>query len=127
MCELAAASLAGVEVTRVEAEVPGEGRTIETLEHLLATWPQHRFALVIGSDILPEKSKWKDFDRIEKLAEVIVVPRAGFPSPQAPGPTLPEVSSTEIRERLTRGEDVSALVPRCVLAYVRERGLYLAP
>ena len=125
MCELAAARFdKGVEVSRVEAEAPGTGRTIETLEHLLRQHPEHQFALVIGSDILPERAKWKDFDRIEKLAEVFVVPRAGFPSTQAPGPQLPQVSSTEVRERLARGEDVSALVPREVLAYVAERGLY---
>jgi len=35
------------------------------------------------------------------------------------------VSSTEVRERLQRGEDVSALVPTRVLAYVKEHGLYV--
>lgn len=127
MCELAASRFAGgVEVSRVEAEAPGSGRTIETLEYLLAQRPGDRFALVIGSDILPERSKWKDFDRIERLAEVIVVPRAGFAAPGVEGPALPEVSSTEVRERLARGEDASALVPREVLAYVRAKGLYRA-
>ena len=29
-----------------------------------------------------------------------------------------------MREKLGRGEDVSALVPRKVLDYIRERGLY---
>ena len=125
MCELAAASFAsGVEVSRVEAEAPGAGRTIETLEYLMQQHPDDQFALVIGSDILPERAKWKDFDRIEKLAEVIVVPRAGFPSPLAPGPQLPPVSSTEVREKLARGEDVSALVPREVLEYAAQHGLY---
>lgn len=128
MCELAAARFAGgVEVTTVEAEAPGSGRTVETLEYLIGRHPEHRFALVIGTDILPERSKWKDFDRIERLADVIVVPRAGFPSPEGRGPALPEVSSTEVREKLARGEDVSALVPREVLAYVREQGLYRSP
>jgi nicotinate-nucleotide adenylyltransferase len=37
---------------------------------------------------------------------------------------LPAISSTQIRERLGRGEDVSGLVPRKVLEYVKERGLY---
>jgi nicotinate-nucleotide adenylyltransferase len=125
MCELAAARLAGgVEVTRAEAEALGTGRTVETLDYLIPKHPEHGFALVIGSDILPERSKWKDFDRIEALAEVIVVPRAGFPAPEARGPELPLVSSTEVRERLARGEDVSALVPREVLRYVVEHGLY---
>jgi len=54
---------------------------------------------------------------------VIVVGRAGEAS-FADGPALPDVSSTEVRERLRRGEDVSALVPTRVLEYIRERGLY---
>jgi nicotinate-nucleotide adenylyltransferase len=127
MCELAASRLSGVEVSRVEAEVPGTGRTIETLDFLIGQHPEHAFALVIGTDILPERKKWKDFDRIEKLAEVIIVPRAGFPAPGVAGPMLPEVSSTEIRERLARGVDVSALVPREVLEYVGQQGLYRSP
>ena len=125
MCELAAQRFGGqVEVTRVEQEVPGKGRTVDTLEHLIARYPEHQFQLVIGTDILPERSKWKNFDRIQKLVEVVVVARAGFPSPEARGPTLPEVSSSEIRERLARGEDVSELVPREVLGYIAERRLY---
>jgi len=126
MCERAAARFGGfIEVNRAEAEAPGLGRTIETLEHLLHRYPEHRFALVIGSDILPERSKWKDFRRIEQLAEIIVVPRAGFPSAEAPGPALPQISSTDVREKLSRGEDVSSLVPREVLEYVAEHRLYV--
>ena len=128
MCELAAARFAGgVEVSRAEAEAPGSGRTIETLEFLLQRHPEHCFSLVIGTDILPERCKWTAFDRIEQLAAIIVVPRAGFPDPEGRGPALPEVSSTEVREKLARGEDVSALVPREVLAYVKEKGLYREP
>jgi nicotinate-nucleotide adenylyltransferase len=125
MCELAAARFAGgVEVTRIEEQAPPGSKTVDVLELLLARHPEDRFSLVIGSDILPERSKWKDFERLEQMAEVIVVPRAGYPSPLAPGPALPEVSSTEVRERLGRGADVSAQVPREVLGYVSERGLY---
>jgi nicotinate-nucleotide adenylyltransferase len=124
MCELAAARFAGgVEVCDVEREVPG-GRTVDTLERLVARYPEHRFLLIIGSDILSETSKWRAFDRVEQLAELVVVARAGYPSPRAAGPALPEVSSTVIRERLARGEDASALSPREVLAYAASRGLY---
>ena len=37
---------------------------------------------------------------------------------------MPSVSSTEIRARLRAGEAVDSLVPRIVLDYIRERGLY---
>lgn len=128
MCERAAARFAGgLEVTRIEELAPAGSKTVDVLELLMARYPEHRFSLVIGSDILPERSKWKDFDRIERMVEVIVVPRAGYPSPLAQGPALPEVSSTEVRERLARGEDVSAHVPREVLSYIRDRGLYRSP
>lgn len=125
MCELAASRFAGgIEVSRAEAEAPGTGRTIETLEYLLGKHPEHAFSLVIGSDILPERTKWKSFDRIEQLARVIVVSRSGFPAPEATGPALPEVSSSEVRDRLTKGLDVSALLPREVAEYALERRLY---
>jgi nicotinate-nucleotide adenylyltransferase len=125
MCELAAARFSGgVEVSRVEQEAPEGSRTVDVLELLIARHPEHRFALVIGTDILPETPKWKRFDRIEQLVDVIVVNRAGFPSPRAGGPALPEVSSSEIRERLAKGQDVSELVPREVLEHIGQRGLY---
>lgn len=125
MCELIAKDASGwLKVSDVEREVPGEGRTVDTLDHLVAKHPGWRFTLVIGSDILKDLPHWKDFDRIERLARVLVLHRAGFPSPRAVGPPLAEVSSTDIRQRLLAGELPVGLVPRAVLAYVREQGLY---
>jgi len=34
------------------------------------------------------------------------------------------ISSTEIRERLGRGESVEGLTPESVVAYIKEKGLY---
>lgn len=108
----------------VERDVRGEGRTVDTLEHLRRVRPECDFTLVIGSDILADLPKWKAFDRIQTLAEVLVLYRAGYPAPEAVGPPLAEVSSTAIREAFARGERPSALVPRRVLAYAEAHGLY---
>jgi nicotinate-nucleotide adenylyltransferase len=125
MCQLMAEDTAGwMKVSDVERDVPGEGRTVDTLEHLKLLHPKYAFTLVIGSDILPDLPKWKDFDRIQKLAKVLVLHRSGNPAPQTFGPPLAKVSSTEIRERMSRGEEPVDLVPRAVLAYAREHGLY---
>jgi nicotinate-nucleotide adenylyltransferase len=129
MCELAARAVRGVAVCGAERELAGDplvGRTARTLEHLTAKHPDHEFTLVVGADILPETGKWWRWDRVQELARVVVVGREGFP-PVAGAPSLPAVSSTEIRDRISRGEDVSGLLPAKVLAYVRERGLYRAP
>ena len=115
----------GVHVTSVESEVPGKGYTVDTLEHLRRRYPSYEFRLVVGSDILEQKDAWRDFDRVEKLAPLIVIARAGHPHPRATAtPAMPEVSSTEVRRRLAAGEEVSHLVPRPVLDYIRATGLY---
>ncbi len=127
MCRLAAAALRGVRVCRAEAELaedPLVGRTARTLEHLREKHPSRRFALVVGSDVLAETDNWYRWDRVKELARIIVVGRQGHPEGARGGPLLPAISSTEIRERLARGEDVASLVPAPVAAYIREKGLY---
>jgi nicotinate-nucleotide adenylyltransferase len=126
MCELAARALRGVAACGAEAELrddPLVGKTARTLEHLHAKHPGHDFALVVGADILPETDKWWRWDRVKELARIVVVGREGFP-PVPGAPSLPAISSTEIRARIARGEDVSGLVPRKVREYLDEKGLY---
>lgn len=127
MCELAASSLRGVHVCGAEAELADDplcGMTARTLEHLRRKHPDRSFALVVGTDILPETGKWYRWDRVQELCRIVVVGRQGHEAGAEGRPLLPAVSSTEVRERLLRGEDVSRLVPRRVLEHVRSRGLY---
>lgn len=126
MCRLAVAPLRDVEVSTAEAELAGDplaGKTARTLEYLTSRFPQHRFALVVGTDILAETAKWYRFDRVLELARLIVVRRPGHAGAEG-APLLPEISSTLVRERLQRGEDLSSLVPTEVLRYIQENGLY---
>jgi nicotinate-nucleotide adenylyltransferase len=127
LCQLAARSLRGVHVCGAEAELaddPLVGKTARTLEHLRAKHPAHRFALIVGTDVLPETASWYRWDLVKEQARIVVVGRQGHPAGAEGRPLLPAVSSTEIRERLSRGQDVSQLVPRKVVEYIRERGLY---
>jgi nicotinate-nucleotide adenylyltransferase len=125
MCERLCADTSGwLRVSQVEAEVPGDGRTVDTLEYLHRHSPEHQWVLVIGSDILADLPHWKDFPRVEALAQVLVLHRAGYPSPRAFGPPLAQVSSTEVRERLAQGEHPHHLVPRAVLDYALSHRLF---
>lgn len=124
MCELMAADCGPwLGVSRAEADVGGEGRTIELLEWLVPRHPDTRFEFVIGSDILGDLPKWKAWDRIQRLVEVVVIFRAGYPDVRALGPPMAEISSTEIRRALAAGERPAALVPRRVLDFIEQRGL----
>jgi nicotinate-nucleotide adenylyltransferase len=132
MCALAFAGTPQVEVSRVEQELGGESRTLRTLEHLTATRPEWRLRLIVGADILKEVPRWHGFDGIERLAPLIVLGRAGVDTtgPWQAGPSLlPEVSSTKVRASIAAGrwEEVGRVVPRTVLAHIRDRGLYAAP
>lgn len=135
LCRALASHLTGVEVTEVERDVPGDGRTIDTIDHLRRLHPEHEWRLVVGTDILTESHKWKEFDRLVTLAPLLVLARGGYEThPALPAGSawlgevpMPRVSSTEVRERLRTGRDASALVAARVLDEVRARGLYRDP
>jgi len=125
MCELAIAQVRGAHVCRAEEALRDDplcGRTARTLEHLVERHPGRRFALLVGADILPETPRWYRWDRVKELARVVVVGRQGYPG--GVSPALPAISSTEIRDRLARGEPVDGLLPSRVLEYLRSHGLY---
>ena len=116
-------------VEEIEGERDGTSYTIDTVEALRARHPDARFSLVVGTDILVERPKWKEFDRLLTLVELVVVRRAGIAGaekddPTNPTPLFPDVSSTEVRARLARGERVDGLLPQGVVEIVGARRLY---
>jgi nicotinate-nucleotide adenylyltransferase len=124
MCKRATAVFGGrVTVSRIEEELGGDSsRTLDTLEALASRWPGVHLRLVIGADILGETDKWHRWDQVVRLAPPLVIGRSGYGS--GAEVTLPPVSSTDIRERLRRGQDVVPLVSRAVMDYIAGRGLY---
>lgn len=136
MCRLAVGWLPRVEVSAVEQELGGESLTLRTLEHLAAAHPGWAMRLLVGADVLADLPKWHRFERVAELAPPIVLGRGGFAplSPgKGPGPrlevtevSLPQVSSTEVREALA-ARDLEAVrwrLPRAVVDHIVERGLY---
>lgn len=126
MCERAMGWLPRTRISRVEEELGGESFTLRTVGHLRESYPGASFRLVIGADVLLDAYRWKEFDRVKDLAPLIVLGRAGTIAPGAPAAILPDVSSTAIRDaiRAGRSADVSHLVPREVMTYVKDHALY---
>lgn len=126
MCELAVSPLdpARVQVCSIETEIDSGGKTLVTLEALIARHPACSFSLLVGADVLEQRDSWYRFDAIERLVEVIAIGRPGYPRPPG-GVELSPISSTQVRERIADGQDVSALVPAAVLRYIEEHRLYV--
>lgn len=122
MCRRAAAALGPrAQVSDVEGRLGGESRTLRTVTALLAEQPRLELSLVVGADLVAELPSWYGAEQLKQLVRFIVVGRAGFAGAD---PAMPAVSSSEVRDRLRRGEPVETLLPRSVLDYVRERKLY---
>jgi nicotinate-nucleotide adenylyltransferase len=87
-------------------------------------------AFLLGADEYASFASWKEPDEVLRLVRVAVGTRPGFTPPRTddrvtffeiePVP----VSSSEVRERLDRGEDVSELVPEAVWELIERGALY---
>lgn len=124
MCDLAFRDLRRVEVSTIESELGATSRTLYTLRALRERNPTWSLRLIVGADILHERERWFGWDEIAAIAPPIVLGRQGFQHPDAPLAVLPDVASRDVRARIERAEDVSALVPRAVIEYAAREGLY---
>lgn len=143
MTSLAANEEGYVKACDIEAQLPGTSYTYRTLEVLKEKHAAAELFFVLGADTVPELRTWKNPQRIFELAQPVTIPRTGY----APKDTeklrgiLPEeqieairdsylsvhpvdISSTMIREMISRGEGFEKLVPKTVAWYILKHKLY---
>ena len=116
---------AQVRVDDIELNMPSPHYTIRTLEALKEREPENRFTLVMGADNLSIIRNWKDYSKILTDYGIAVFPREGYDMAQIKQDLLNEnpaykiqllnaplvtISSTEIREALSNGKDISNLL-----------------
>ena len=127
-------------VATLELERDGPSYTADTLEALQAARPDDELVFILGEDALADLPNWVRPERILELARLAVARRSDMASRaveeaerRLPGLAkrvvwlkmpLVEVSATEIRERVRRGQPIDEMVPPAVEAYIREHGLY---
>ena len=114
-----------MQVSDVEFDMPRPSYTIDTLELLSIRYPDKEFALIIGGDNLRDFHRWKDYQRIAENYRIFVYPRPGidtnginYPNVSRINAPLSSVSSTGIREKIQRGEEISGWVPVAALPLI---------
>lgn len=121
---------AGFESSDAEAQRPGTSYTVESLAALKRAHAKDALFLVIGADQYRELATWKDPLRLPALARLVVMSRPGAPVVKGIVPARRvavrqvELSSTEIRDRIASGLDVSDMVPGPALRLIKRHGLY---
>jgi nicotinate-nucleotide adenylyltransferase len=129
---LAEAAFAGIAEVRLDPYA----RTVDSLR--AGAWDDPLF--LVGADQFAAFLSWTEPDAVLELARLGVATRPGYPletlDAVLEGLRRPErvlffeieptaASSTEVRERVARGEPIDGLVPPAVAALISELDLYL--
>lgn len=137
MVRLAAQGRDGLVASGFEIDLPKPNYTADSLRFMRRRWPDHTFALIIGSDNLAKFHTWKDPEDILEHHELLVYPRQGVKEHLAatiyhghPGvkvvvdaPLLP-MSSTAVRDDIKHWRPVEDRIAPSVLSYIRQHRLY---
>ncbi len=130
----------------MEVRRAGTTYTVDTIRQMRAEHPDVELYYIIGGDTLFQLPTWRTPQEVARLLNggMIVVPRPGADKEalslealklkQSMGlKTLiadeggPDISSTEIREKLIAGKSVSGMLPQVVADYITQHGLYQVP
>ncbi|WP_024851748.1 nicotinate-nucleotide adenylyltransferase [Hydrogenovibrio kuenenii] len=148
MIELAIKNQPKFKLDRIEIEMGGPSYMVQTLEKLKQQESDAMLVLMMGTDAFAKFDTWRDWQRILKLANLVVTHRPGEPVPSegeigrifhhrwVPNLTqeagqivdLPitqlDLSATALRSYLTHGDPVDYLMPESVARYIKEHKLY---
>lgn len=152
MLELAISAYPGLTIDTRELDRTTPSYTVETLHSLRTQFPQHPLCFVLGMDAFLELPQWYHWQELLTLSHLIVINRNAHPIPQdslliqllqrhsmtdpnflhttLAGSILQKtitpicISSSNIRQQIRSGQDVSSLLPPQVFHYIQERKLY---
>ena len=133
MVKLAVRGNTRFDVSDFEVKRKGISFTVDTLRHFMSRFENAQLFVLIGGDSLSQFFTWKEPEEILNLAQLVVYPRtlqnlAEIPSmlPRAMvlKGALIEISSTELRLKVSHRESIRYFVPESVARYVRTHHLY---
>ena len=133
MTVIATASNPRFTVSRVDIDRTGPTYTIDTLRDLKALRPEAELFFITGADAIAQILSWRDHDELWDLAHFVAVSRPGhvlntdgLPSDDVSQLEIPAlaISSTDCRDRVSRGHPVWYLVPDGVVQYIAKHHLY---
>lgn len=150
MIDLAIGGHEGLAVCPYEIERGGVNYTVDTLSHFQEEDPSRELYFLMGADSLRDLPTWKDPGRLCRLAVPVVVGRALADGPRGENDASPfdhlaalvgadrwevirrhqvhmpriELSSSDLRARVARGQSIRYRTPRAVAKFIEANDLY---
>lgn len=152
MVNLAAAASPVLEVDDIELKKDAPSYTVNTLRALKLRWPQSHLYFVMGMDSLINFESWYQWESILSLSNLVVCQRGNNLKPEnliisdnlrqrlisdvstfkqhehgkiyLASTPLQAISSTEIREAISSGNEWKSWMPDAVASYIIEHRLY---
>ena len=131
------------DVSDLEIRRGGVSYTIDTARELARRYPEAKLHFIVGGDTLLELHTWRNIEELLAVCDFITLARPGDAMQSVtadrlrlPGPHaarllknvmyahMVDVSSTDIRQRVARGQSIRYLVPPGVEHYILSRKLY---
>ena len=143
MLSLAIKEFPSLEIDTREIDRGGSSFMIDTLIELLEEYKENNICLIIGMDSFISFKTWKKWDRFASLVHLIVLPRISEQPSQNSLDTfelaidkndlkikpngllyfsnseLIDISSTDIRDRITSNQNLDGLMPSSVINFLQ--------
>lgn len=139
MLKLALQDIPSFKVVDIEHQLPSPSYTVNTVKHILKENSSDQFYLLLGEDSIPGFIHWYRPEEIVKMVPLLIGSRSGnWHLSRKEGQEevyeaiqkglvrtrLLDISSTELRKRLSEGLYCGHLIPPQVLAYINQNQLY---
>ena len=127
-----------IEVSDIEFKLPEPSYSYRTVQEILKHKKEgEKVNYIIGFDAFKKIESWKNSDYLKKNVHFVVLKRTGelraeieklkekgFDFEITDSIDTIDISSTEIREKVKNGADISGLVDEKVKRYIKENELY---
>lgn len=129
MLELAIEGIEGLEIETIELERKGISYTYDTMLLLNERDPDTDYYFIIGADMVDYLPKWHRIDELVEIVQFVGVQRprykagTSYPVIWVDVPLM-DISSSMVRDFVTKGRTPNFMLPKPVLDYIKKEGLY---
>ncbi|MEO1940003.1 nicotinate-nucleotide adenylyltransferase [Candidatus Thioglobus sp.] len=125
MLNLAVQEFADLSIDTREIDRQSASYTIDSLKQIQQDYPDDKIFFIMGADSFDNIDTWKKYEQLSDYATLVVLPRVGSNQVDDKGVyfskvPLVNISSTQIRSKIAKHQDLSGLLPDSIIHYIEQ-------